>query len=411
LKVDNYIFGKIVQTPDSVNVNAVNQQEVVIKSEQDTTGNTEMGGFGFSLERQTLISTESADTIEDVKPLPQTLRNYAPVVVEQKDTLKFDRFYFSHLNEYSNLDNRDFLDFIPAYKKIVNTNVDIDKYLSERTYSTPEIEKTEETAVAKNVTENKVEVKTEKKVEKKKVVSPKKKVEVKEVISVESKKIDAKTEINTDFKADAWVIGVILFSTFVFAFVRMFYNKKYHNIIKSGTNYQYAYKLVKEGSSSSSRVNTFLSLVFYINISMFIFLILKLLNIKVDLSDWKLYLLLILSLFIMYLGKRVANRILGYVFGNNDVVSEYLTNVWIYNIILGVFILPFIISIPFVPPEFKLPLMYIGIAIIILSLLFRILRNFRIAFKIKLSIFYLILYLCTLEILPILIIGKMISNI
>ena len=363
------------------------------------------------MERQSLISTESADTIEDIKPLPQTLRNYAPVVVEQKDTLKFDRFYFTHFKEYSNLDNRNFLDYIPAYKKVNNSKVDVDKYLSDRIYSTPEVEMSVDEGVENESAANVEEVITVQEVVVEKIVEPKVKPEPTEIISVEPKIIDNKTEINTDFKVEIWVIGVILFSTFVFAFIRMFYNKRYRNIIKSGINYQYAYKIVKEGNSVSSRVTTFLSMVFYINISMFIFLMFKLLNIQVNISDWKLYLLLILSLFIMYVGKLVINRILGFVFGVNDVVSEYLTNVWIYNIILGIFILPFIISIPFVPPEFKLPLMYMGIGLIIMSLLFRLIRNFRIAFKIKLSIFYLILYLCTLEILPILIIGKMISNI
>jgi hypothetical protein len=191
----------------------------------------------------------------------------------------------------------------------------------------------------------------------------------------------------------------------------MFYNRNYQNIIKSGINYQYAYKLVKVGNSVSYRVNTFLNFVFYMNFAMFIFLTIKLLGYDTNLQEWKIYLLIFSLLLIIYTGKSFVFNILGFIFNSKQTVNEYITNISIYNKILGVFLFPIIIAIPYISLQFKLPLMYIGIITIGISLIFRFLRAFQIAFKIKLSIFYLILYLCALEILPILIIGKMINNI
>ncbi len=191
----------------------------------------------------------------------------------------------------------------------------------------------------------------------------------------------------------------------------MFYNRNYQNIIKSGINYQYAYKLVKEGNSISYRVNNFLNFVFYMNFAMFLFLSIKLLGFDINMQEWKVYLLIFSALLVIYIIKYFVFNILGFIFNEKLTTNEYITNVGIYNKILGVFLFPIIIMIPYISLQFKLPLMYIGIFIIILSLILRFLRAFQIAFKIKLSIFYLILYLCTLEILPILIIGKMINNI
>ena len=385
MKVNNYIFELITQTPDSVNVNTT--------QEPDTT-NSNSGGFGFSLERQTLISTESADTIQDVKPLPETLRQYREVVVVKKDTLKFERYFFTHFNEYKQDNQLMFLDEMQCYKPLANSKENINKYLTKQEVTQKEKSDT-------NIAEKpKEEVKEKKEVQ---IVKPK------EVITVVAKKDENNTK--TEFQVGDWIIGVVLFSAFVFAWIKMFYNRNYQNIIKSGINYQYAYKLVKEGNSVSYRVNTFLNFVFYMNFAMFLFLSIKLLGYDVKLQEWKIYLLIFSLLLIIYTGKSFVFNILGFIFNNKSSVNEYITNIGIYNKILGVFLFPIIIAIPYISLQFKLPLMYIGIIAIGLSLIFRFLRAFQIAFKIKLSIFYLILYLCALEILPILIIGKMINNI
>jgi len=385
LEVNNYIFEPITQTPDSVNVNTA--------QEPDTT-NLNSGGFGFSLERQTLISTESADTIQNIKPLPETLRQYRKHTLVKKDTLKFERYFFTHFNEYQQANQLVFLDNMQSYKPLAKSKKNIDKYLSKQVVTHRKIKKdTEET---KKKTSSKKEI-------------VKLKKQVKEVVSVEPK--ENKTNKKIEFQVGDWIIGVILFSAFVFAWIKMFYNRNYQNIIKSGINYQYAYKLVKEGNSVSYRVNTFLNFVFYMNFAMFIFLTIKLLGYDINIQEWKIYLLIFSLLLIIYTGKSFVFNILGFIFNSKQTVNEYITNISIYNKILGVFLFPIIIAIPYISLQFKLPLMYIGIITIGISLIFRFLRAFQIAFKIKLSIFYLILYLCALEILPILIIGKMINNI
>lgn len=385
MEVNNYIFEPITQTPDSVNVNTA--------QEPDTT-NLNSGGFGFSLERQTLISTESADTIQNIKPLPETLRQYRKHTLVKKDTLKFERYFFTHFNEYQQANQLVFLDNMQSYKPLAKSKKNIDKYLSKQVVTHRKIKKdTEET---KKKTSSKKEI-------------VKLKKQVKEVVSVEPK--ENKTNKKIEFQVGDWIIGVILFSAFVFAWIKMFYNRNYQNIIKSGINYQYAYKLVKEGNSVSYRVNTFLNFVFYMNFAMFIFLTIKLLGYDINIQEWKIYLLIFSLLLIIYTGKSFVFNILGFIFNSKQTVNEYITNISIYNKILGVFLFPIIIAIPYISLQFKLPLMYIGIITIGISLIFRFLRAFQIAFKIKLSIFYLILYLCALEILPILIIGKMINNI
>ena len=385
MEVNNYIFEPITQTPDSVNVNTA--------QEPDTT-NLNSGGFGFSLERQTLISTESADTIQNIKPLPETLRQYRKHTLVKKDTLKFERYFFTHFNEYQQANQLVFLDNMQSYKPLAKSKKNIDKYLSKQVVTHRKIKKdTEET---KKKTSSKKEI-------------VKLKKQVKEVVSVEPK--ENKTNKKIEFQVGDWIIGVILFSAFVFAWIKMFYNRNYQNIIKSGINYQYAYKLVKEGNSVSYRVNTFLNFVFYMNFAMFIFLTIKLLGYDINIQEWKIYLLIFSLLLIIYTGKSFVFNILGFIFNSKQTVNEYITNIGIYNKILGVFLFPIIIAIPYISLQFKLPLMYIGIITIGISLIFRFLRAFQIAFKIKLSIFYLILYLCALEILPILIIGKMINNI
>jgi hypothetical protein len=390
---DNYIFNPIFQTPDSISVSSGQHADSLNTNQQNN-----FSDFGFSLERKTLISTESGDTINDTKPLPQILRTHTRI--KEIDTLKYERFFFTHINDASKYNSRLIIDLIPSFKPDPKSNENLAKYISEREYSKP---KTKNNKVNKEI---KAKIIKETANQKSKTLAN---IKQKEIISIPSEK--TKTSTNSNIQIGDWFIGVVLFSAFIFAWVKMFYNRNYKVIINSILNYQLATKYLKENNSTTFRVSVLLNSVFLINISIFILQNIKFWNIKIDLANWKLYIAIILTVSLIYIGKYLVFNTLGFVFKSKNESKEYISNVWLYNKILGIFIFPIIISTPYIPVEYRPTLMFIGIALVLLSFSFRIIRSFQIAMKIKLSIFYLILYLCTLEVLPILIIVKITSYI
>ncbi|GHT79164.1 hypothetical protein FACS189464_3740 [Bacteroidia bacterium] len=95
----------------------------------------------------------------------------------------------------------------------------------------------------------------------------------------------------------------------------------------------------------------------------------------------------------------------GSIFLIQPVVKEYVYNMFLFNGVQGIFIFPLLLLIPFVPNG--LYMTYAVIAVLGIIYLSRILRFFQIIQAKKVSSFYFILYLCTLEILPFAILVKL----
>jgi len=95
-------------------------------------------------------------------------------------------------------------------------------------------------------------------------------------------------------------------------------------------------------------------------------------------------------------------------FKNIETAKEYIQNILIYNMVLGILLLPLLLLIIYTYHELFLYLAA-GMAIIILGL--RFIRGIAIGLSdSKFSLFHLFLYLCTLEILPFAFAAKFLSK-
>jgi hypothetical protein len=101
---------------------------------------------------------------------------------------------------------------------------------------------------------------------------------------------------------------------------------------------------------------------------------------------------------------------LGFIFEHEDETSEYLFNVRNSIRIMGLSVLPFVALIawtPYILPVYLFTGGFMLLAILYLLLLW---RGVIIFLKKHFSVFYLFLYLCTLEIIPLLIAVKLLAG-
>jgi len=96
--------------------------------------------------------------------------------------------------------------------------------------------------------------------------------------------------------------------------------------------------------------------------------------------------------------------------GEKEIFSEYLVGIYQYYRLAALFLL--IISVMVLYTVFlpKNVLFYVGFSFVALLYVIRVLRLFLIFINRHVSIFYLILYLCALEILPVVIIIKYVTG-
>jgi len=205
-----------------------------------------------------------------------------------------------------------------------------------------------------------------------------------------------------------WLVGVILFSSFLLAASKFMFGKYLAKLVESIFNYHTASNLFLEKNINMIKGSALVNLLFVVNISLFaVSIINHNLISPVQKYGFKEFCLIFLAILVLYLGKVVVIRSLGYVFKGNNESKEYVFTTFLYNKNLGLFLFPVIIAIPFVQLYAVEWLMYIGVFMILFFFILRIARGLKILFRKHVSIFYMILYLCALEIFPLLMIYKL----
>ena len=191
-----------------------------------------------------------------------------------------------------------------------------------------------------------------------------------------------------------WLVGVILFSSFLLASVKFMFGKYLSKLVESIFNYHTANNLFLEKNINMIKGSAIINLLFVVNISLFVVSIINHNSISsVQEYGFKEFSLVFFAILLLYLGKVVVVRGLGYVFKGNKESKEYVFTTFLFNKNLGLFLFPVIIAIPFVQPYAVEWLMYIGVFMILFFFILRIARGLKILFRKHVSIFYMILYI------------------
>lgn len=220
--------------------------------------------------------------------------------------------------------------------------------------------------------------------------------------------IHTKTTVNND----GYFIG-ILSAVLLLTYVMYTQRKRLRIIVNAIIAERYFNQFVREDNALVQRVFLILTLIFALILPLFICQVINYYHFNTnDIKGFALYIVLLLLLAIVYFVKIITASFLGYVFMMEGVVKSHFYNVFLTNNLLGMFLLPIVtlitygngISIPF--------FIKMGLAIIVLGYAFRTLRSLfmNIGFKGG-AVYHLFLYFCTLEILPLVVLFKLLSSI
>ena len=118
------------------------------------------------------------------------------------------------------------------------------------------------------------------------------------------------------------------------------------------------------------------------------------------------WLLLFGALTIAYMLRNIVARLLGNVFNDSDTLSAGIASNYIYHLLLATSIAPLLLLQAYLPVG-RETVFYIIVALTALELLLRLFRALKLFLTLSKSrSFYLFYYLCTVEIVPLLVIAK-----
>ena len=205
-----------------------------------------------------------------------------------------------------------------------------------------------------------------------------------------------------------FTIGLIVACFATIAILRSFYRKRLNLLLKTLINWQTAKQIIRYEKVYTHPVNIALFSIFFIITPYFFSLTYS--SEQNTLNHFQhIYFSLAIGLFSFMTFKMVLHYFLGWLFNTKSATEEYLFQSSLINKTFGVFSLILTCTYIFIYPNSRL-LFLLGITILILLLVIQLIRGFLIGFQIGAKPQTIFLYLCTLEILPWLLVGKYISN-
>jgi len=216
--------------------------------------------------------------------------------------------------------------------------------------------------------------------------------------------------LNRDINPD-WIFYFSLGMIVVLAWIKLIYAKFIINVFSASINYQVSLRLFKDANIIQKRISVLLSVFYFLNLSVLLFLIFEYFEFyPAGLQGFNLLFGIIGSLIGLATWRHLFSYLIAIVFNRKNLLLEALFHNFLFNKLFGLISLPFILIISYTKDIYLDISVYLCVAILMFINILRLLRAVKFVWKNVISYFYLILYLCSLEILPLLVAIKIIVS-
>ena len=206
-----------------------------------------------------------------------------------------------------------------------------------------------------------------------------------------------------------WILGVILILWMLFASVRVGFLKYLEQLFTSLVNLNAAIRLYQQRGYKTMYGAVRLDFIFHLILPLSVFLIASYYKIDIPGYHATLFFLALLLIINGYLFTKILlYRLAGSIAMLKEQTEETVFNIRLYYKALGLILLP-VVTIHAVIPETNLITVWVMAGLIAIMYITNVIRTIYLGNRKGVSIFYLILYLCTLEILPLLLVFKLMS--
>lgn len=204
----------------------------------------------------------------------------------------------------------------------------------------------------------------------------------------------------------SWVMIIIVLSLMLMGYLYSAFHSRFITFVKAVFMSRFSVQASREERSLSHPVSLLLSLNFLLTASLFMLQLFSsgvVFHSQIEFSFLSFFIIAMLILCI-YLIKLLFLRIFAFIIDKQEAIAEYNFIIFLTNQFLGIILLPAIIFIAYGPKTITNEIVFLGAALFIATFFLRIGKGVAAVLnRGEATLFYLILYLCTLEILPILI--------
>lgn len=200
------------------------------------------------------------------------------------------------------------------------------------------------------------------------------------------------------------MIGLLLF----FALIKNGFGRYIQDLFSSYFRTTVKQKQIKEQLLQNPLPSMLLNLFFTLSIGMFLALLFQYFKLGLEFNFWLLYLYCVVGLVCVYALKFVSLKLLGWIFQVSTTIDSYIFIVFTTNKIIGILLLPFLVVLAFTKGVVNEAAMSLSIMVVFGLIAYRFFLSFiSIRGQIRLSFLHFLIYLFAFEIIPLLLINKL----
>ena len=194
---------------------------------------------------------------------------------------------------------------------------------------------------------------------------------------------------------------------FLFGIIKTVYGRYFSTLFRVFFNSSLRQSQLTDQLIQAKLPSLFFNMIFVLAGGVYIYILFQRLTNEPYTIRWSYLLGCILAFVIIYLVKFFAVKFIGWVTGFNTEADTYIFIVFLINKIIGICLLPLIVILAFSDTIIINAALVASVIFIGVMLLFRFIRSFSLLqHKLKISRFHFLLYIFSLEILPLILIYK-----
>lgn len=214
-----------------------------------------------------------------------------------------------------------------------------------------------------------------------------------------------------DHSSDSWQFSLLLGVLIIFVVIRIGYINLYRQLLDAFGSIRYMRQLLREDISLTHPFSLFLILNFSICTGLLLYFLADQLNVyPFYLHGIALFGLFAGSVLLLVFTKSILLVIVQFVIGEDGGQSENRYSILIFNQVIGILLLPVAVFAAFGPENLRIAFVWSGLALIALFYLIRLGRSLIVGINSGSGLLYLFLYLCALELTPLIVSIKLLMR-
>jgi hypothetical protein len=210
------------------------------------------------------------------------------------------------------------------------------------------------------------------------------------------------------FQGKEYLFYYLIFLLILFGLLRRAFAKYFYDLFRVFFKTTLKQRQTQEQLLQSSLASVFMNSFFVLSAGLYVNFLLQYFHLVISDNFWLQYVYCIGALAAIYLVKFIGLKITGWLFNVSNTTDSYIFIVFIINKMLGIFLLPFLLLLAFANDPLYSYAMFISWLGLGLLLIYRFILSYSAVRKeVKLNSFHFILYILGFEVIPLLLIYKL----